>query len=301
MKYLVMETHTSYAVVLDEKGNFFIAANLGYEVGQKVEQPEILHDTLSPERKKSSFSKRIMSVVAAAAACFVLVFGINSYMLNAAVYGSVYMTINPEVKIDLNKKERVVDVIGLNKDGELLAAAQDYKGLTASEACAMLTDYAMQQGLLSDGGAVLFEVDAEDKGFFNTVGTSIRINVGKIIENKVDADLYVADYKDGFSIPPRESQTPDVSTGQSVTIELPPTQQATATPAPATPAPAKTPAPTQAPAVTEAAPATPAPAPADDDSNYNDDQDSGYETRKQATMMMDKVFIFCNRYYKLQC
>ena len=32
MKYLVMETHPAYAVVLDEEGRFLKAANLQYQV-----------------------------------------------------------------------------------------------------------------------------------------------------------------------------------------------------------------------------------------------------------------------------
>ena len=37
MKYLVMETHPAYAVLLDEKGRFLKAANLNYQVGDTVQ------------------------------------------------------------------------------------------------------------------------------------------------------------------------------------------------------------------------------------------------------------------------
>ena len=37
MKYLVMETHPAYAVVLDERGRFLKTANLHYQVGQTVQ------------------------------------------------------------------------------------------------------------------------------------------------------------------------------------------------------------------------------------------------------------------------
>ena len=32
MKYIIMENHLSYSVVLDEEGNFIKVANMGYEV-----------------------------------------------------------------------------------------------------------------------------------------------------------------------------------------------------------------------------------------------------------------------------
>ena len=36
MTYMVMETHFSYAVVLDEGGNFLRVANMGYEIGDRI-------------------------------------------------------------------------------------------------------------------------------------------------------------------------------------------------------------------------------------------------------------------------
>ena len=42
MKYMVMECHTGYAVLLDEEGRFWKAADLHYEVGQTVENPVLM-------------------------------------------------------------------------------------------------------------------------------------------------------------------------------------------------------------------------------------------------------------------
>ena len=42
MTYLVMETKFSYVILLDENGKFFYGANLGYELGQKIEDPILL-------------------------------------------------------------------------------------------------------------------------------------------------------------------------------------------------------------------------------------------------------------------
>ena len=42
MKYIVMECHYSYAVLLDRNGRFVKAANLGYKVGQTVEDPVLI-------------------------------------------------------------------------------------------------------------------------------------------------------------------------------------------------------------------------------------------------------------------
>ena len=38
MKYLVMETHDAYCIVLDQAGRFIKADNEGYLVGQRLDQ-----------------------------------------------------------------------------------------------------------------------------------------------------------------------------------------------------------------------------------------------------------------------
>ena len=38
MKYLVMETHPGYCILLDEEGRFLKAANRGYSVGDTVQE-----------------------------------------------------------------------------------------------------------------------------------------------------------------------------------------------------------------------------------------------------------------------
>ena len=53
MRYLVMECHTSYAVLLDECGCFVRAANLCYQVGETVEEPVLL-------REKTPVNKRVL-------------------------------------------------------------------------------------------------------------------------------------------------------------------------------------------------------------------------------------------------
>ena len=42
MNYLVLETHPAYAVLLDERGRFVKAANRGYRVGDRVQDPVLL-------------------------------------------------------------------------------------------------------------------------------------------------------------------------------------------------------------------------------------------------------------------
>ena len=49
MSYIVMECHSSYAILLDEEGRFLKAANLHYQVGQRVYDPVLMKE--KPEKK----------------------------------------------------------------------------------------------------------------------------------------------------------------------------------------------------------------------------------------------------------
>lgn len=113
MKYMVMECHPGYAVVLDEEGHFRKVANLQYETGQIV--TDIIEMQL-PQKKKGS---RWMYSLAAMAACLVLVLT-SVLQTDRTAYASVYIMINPEVRMDVNRKDVVVGLEGANADGEAL-------------------------------------------------------------------------------------------------------------------------------------------------------------------------------------
>ena len=76
MKYLVMEIHPAYAVVLDTKGKFIKAANMHYTVGQELE--EIMELKLPQNPKESSQGlQHIIMKIASVAACLMLFAGMS--------------------------------------------------------------------------------------------------------------------------------------------------------------------------------------------------------------------------------
>ena len=88
MKYLVMECHTGYAVLLDEEGRFCRAANPGYEVGQTVEDPVLMRE----EKKKTRHAARRISGLVAAAACFLIFFGFR--LLLSELCGNLFLCLS---------------------------------------------------------------------------------------------------------------------------------------------------------------------------------------------------------------
>lgn len=182
MKYLIMECHDSYAVALDDAGNFITVANLNYEVGQRLEKVYKMEDY--EEKAKPPVLKRIISFVAIAAIFFlVLNFGLDYdiFDFDNISIGSVHLIINPEVKIDVNKNDHVVNLEGLNEDGKDLIEGYRYNKKKVSLVIDELIDLAVEKGYLFDHGRLKLKFDAESK----TWKKETRVKLNKHFKEEV--------------------------------------------------------------------------------------------------------------------
>lgn len=294
MKYLVMEVRPSYAILLDEEGRFVRAANLHYEPGQRVEH-------IVPMRTRAARGRGMLIWLpgALAAACLVLMAAV---LLRAPIapYASVYLTINPQVRIDVDRRSVARGLEGVNPDGQALVEGYDWKGKQLDQVTDELIDRAVAMGYLAPGGAITIDLEAEDESWVEQTNRQLREHLEEYLQYQ---NLRVT-----------------VQVGQSVSIPVAPAATAAPTAAPtAPPTPAPTAAPTPAandsgygdsaygaaagvpaPAAPDtgdsgygegdsgygAAPtAAPAPAPAEEDSGYGDsapapapeENDSGYD------------------------
>ena len=157
MKYLVMETHPAYAVVLDEEGRFLKAANLQYRVGDTVQHIVELRQA----KPRSPALWKPLSGLAAAAACLCLVF-FGYYQPNYTAYGTLRIQINPDVEMTVSRTDRVLDLEGLNADGEDLIEGYDYRGKDRETAAGELVERAIDMGYLSDGDTISVTVRSDD-------------------------------------------------------------------------------------------------------------------------------------------
>ena len=157
MNYLVMETHPAYAVVLDEEGRFLKAANLHYQVGDTVQE---IVELQTPQKKPVSFWKPLSGLVGLAA-CFCLVF-FGYYQPNFTPYGALRIQINPDVELTLSRTDRVLELKGLNADGEDLIAGYHFGGKDREDVTEELVDRAIAMGYLSGGETVSITVTSAD-------------------------------------------------------------------------------------------------------------------------------------------
>ena len=226
MKYLVMECHPAYAVVLDEKGRFLKVANLNYEPGQTVSS--VIE--MKPRKAARRFGKWLVAAASLASSLLILFFGAWQFLL--VPYGSVRLQINPDVLISVNRLDYVVGVEGLNQDGEDLVADFEYRFKKLEAVTDELADLAIKGGYLSDGGTIWLDVrssheswkqEAQERLILSLddhLGGTVRIATGVPEENEDD-------------IPPSESETSSQpETGfspESIVIPAaPPSQETTA-------------------------------------------------------------------------
>ena len=157
MNYLVVEVHPAYAVVLDEEGRFLKAANLRYQVGDTVQH---IVELRRPQEKRPSLWKPL-SGLAALAACLCLVF-FGYYQPNFTPYGALRIQINPDVELTLSRTDRVLELEGLNEDGQALIEGYDYQGKDREDVTGALVERAIDQGYLSGGETVSITVTSSD-------------------------------------------------------------------------------------------------------------------------------------------
>lgn len=187
MKYMVMECHPGYAVVLSEDGQFLKVANLHYEVGQTVTDVIRMVAAQPKAAPAKQTARRWISLAAAAAACLVLT--VTGLVWRNMPYASVYMTINPEVRIDVNRSDSVVGLEGINADGMDLLADYEYKHKGLDQVMDELVDRAIDMGYLHEGGTILLNLDADDKWVANheeAINSRIHDHLGNKLTVTVD-------------------------------------------------------------------------------------------------------------------
>lgn len=224
MKYLVMETHPSYAVMLDENGRFLKAANLRYQVGETVE--EIVELKVSRPAKAAVWKP--LSGLAALAACLCLVF-FGYYRPNFTAYGTLRIQINPDLEMTVSQTDRVLDLEGLNADGADLIEGYAYQGKDRETATEELVERAIEMGYLSDGDTVSITVDSSDSDWQAREEEQVRRQLEERYGERIVIQLGSAAQQTEGSAQQAQSstqqtqeQTQDAAQTGEVVIQVPP-------------------------------------------------------------------------------
>lgn len=160
MKYLVMECHPAYAVLLDEKGRFIKAANLSYSVGETVTDIIPMKEPKTRSRGFEIGVKLRGAVAAAACLCIISVLGWNFLIAPA---GTVRIQINPDVLITLNKAGFATDAVGLNDDGDALLSGYDYRFKNIEKITSEIIEKAKISNMAKSGDGVFVTAKSDSR------------------------------------------------------------------------------------------------------------------------------------------
>ena len=205
MKYLIVECHHAYAVALDEDGNFLKVANMQYSVGQTV--AGIVPLNINTNKSQAHRIKWIYPI-ATAAACLVLLL-IPALLHITTPAASVYMAINPQVRIDVNKNDIVMTLCAENDDGVTLLSDYNYKKKNLDLVLDELVDRAIEMEYLREGGKITLTLDSKNSDWVSERRESINTKLNRHLENKLKVDVEVTDKKPAE--PTNTSSTPESS------------------------------------------------------------------------------------------
>lgn len=166
MKYIVMECHKGYAVLMDEESRYMKAANLRYSVGQTVTSPVLMEYGAEEERRISFYATRF----AAAAACLALAVSAGSfyYTRNFKTHSTVLISAKTNIRMDLNKKGEVLHISGGDAAADELLKDYNGKGKDKLTAANEILDMEKSHGLNTEEEVVniFIKTDADEYNIF---------------------------------------------------------------------------------------------------------------------------------------
>ena len=184
MKYMVLECHPGYAVVLDENGRFLKVANRQYEIGQMVAQ------IVQMRQLPRNSLKKWLYPLSTLAACLALVLGLILPGIHQP-YASVYVKINPEVRIDVDKADTVVGLEGVNQDGIDLIEGYNYRNKPLDLVTDELIDRAIDMGYLHQDGQITISLDSQDQTWVQSHTQAISSHLQTHLQERIAVTIEI--------------------------------------------------------------------------------------------------------------
>lgn len=144
MEYLVLECHPAYVVLLDEQGRFKKAANLHYEVGQRVTEVVLMEEVPQTVPKAKATGLIVRRAVGTFAACLCLfLLGVGLFFRTA--HATVELHLGPAASLEVDRNGQVVSLTPLNTEGASLLQEYDGAGRDAQTVCRELMEMAVAE------------------------------------------------------------------------------------------------------------------------------------------------------------
>lgn len=211
MKGIVVDFNDKYAIVLDKKGEFIKVRNRSnFVIGHEIDI----------ESKVINHNFKAFTKVASIAAVLLLVFGLGMgvYGYNTP-YNYVTVDINPSLEFTVNMFDIVLDVKGVNGDGENLLKENSYKHLKIDKAVGSFINAAVEEGFFVENSqnAVMITVSGKNDDKLSNIQKDLtKIANVTLEEDKVQSEVLT----EKISLSKRDSAKElGISPGKLVLIE----------------------------------------------------------------------------------
>ncbi len=195
MKYMVMECHPGFAVVMSEDGRFLKVANRNYQVGQTV--TDIIEMQVPTSKKRRGRLHTLLYSAATVAACAMLAVTVFLYQGQVA-YASVYLDINPQVRIGVNRQDQVVELEADDPDGIALLDGYQFSQKSRDQVVQELVARAIDMDYLNSGDSIALRVEAKDADWATQYSEDVRAALNAYLAQRQDVLVDVDDWDDLF-------------------------------------------------------------------------------------------------------
>ena len=238
MKYIVMECHEGYAVLMDEESRFVNAANMHYEVGQSVTDPIIMNEEHTTRRITFTASKFI-----AAAACLVLFASAGSiyYSRNLKPHSTVLISSDANIRMEVNKKGKVLHIVSDSEMGKDIIKDYDGKGKDKLTVANEIIELEKEKGYISDGDTIDVYISSDNSDDYQSIKSDLEKGITdiKVEVHGIDSLKKTTKPTDAVKKPdppkPDAEKKPDKKDAVKTDTPKQPAQSAIAPPAPAEP------------------------------------------------------------------
>lgn len=206
MKYLVLETHIKYAIVLDEEGRFLRVVNNAYSVGQKIDKVTIYHDFKKARTSRQAWIQRI-SVVAA---CLVIAL-ISYFQIFLRPVAAMRLSVNPAFRIEWNRLQKVTGVHAENAGAMIILENYSWKQKSPTTVVRELIGLCNLKGFLKGEKTVTIKMEPGDKNATKKVWDELQTKLSFQLSYIDQLTLKFEDDSQHDLTPPTSSQ-PDETT-----------------------------------------------------------------------------------------
>lgn len=150
---------------------------------------------------------RIMIPVFAIVCLLIIFFGISTYQNNARSFATIYLDVNPSIKVSINKNEQVLAVHALNEDAEKIIDGMDFKGSSLKVTVNALIGSLVRNGYINaDNNSILVSIadtDSEsgkhlEKELLEEI--SYLLDNGSVLSQQVNVDNKIKSLADEYGI-----------------------------------------------------------------------------------------------------